>query len=126
MKCYPMIVVRDVAASSAWYRGLLGLVSGHGGDEFEMLMSGGDLALMLHHMDFAEHPAIADPREGGPGRGVLLYFSVEDVELHFERAKELGADLIDEPHENPKAHAIEFSARDPDGYSLTISQWRGS
>ncbi len=72
MKCYPMLVVRDVAASSAWYRQLLGLTSGHGGEEFEMLMAGDDLALMLHHLDFAEHPAIDDPREGDAGRGVLF------------------------------------------------------
>ncbi len=37
----------------------------------------------------------------------------------------MGAELIDEPHENPKARAIEFSLRDPDGYALTISQWAG-
>lgn len=29
---------------------------------------------------------------------------------------------IDEPLENPKARAIAFSLRDPDGYALTISQ----
>lgn len=118
-----MIVVEDVGASSKWYRELLGLTSGHGGDEFEMLMSGGDLALMLHHIDFAEHLAIADPRQGGAGRGVLLYFSVDDVAEPFERARAMGADLIDEPHQNPKAGAIEFSVRDPDGYALTVSQW---
>lgn len=125
MKCYPMIVVRDVEASSAWYREVLGLTSGHGGDEFEMLMADDDLALMLHHLDFAEHPAIDDPREGGVGRGVLLYFSVADVGPCYERARALGADVIDEPHENPKARAIEFSLRDPDGYALTVSQWLG-
>ncbi len=125
MKCYPMIVVRDVAASSAWYQELLGLTSGHGGDEFEMLMTADDLALMLHHLDFAEHPAIADPREGDAGRGVLLYFSVDDVAVHFKQAQEMGVELIDEPHENPNARAIEFSLRDPDGYALTISQWAG-
>lgn len=125
MKCYPMIVVRDVAASSAWYQRLLGLTSAHGGAEFEMLMAGDDLALTLHHRDIAEHSAIADPREGVAGRGVLLYFSVDDVSRHFALAQEMDADLVDEPHENPKAHAIEFSLRDLDGYALTISQWAG-
>ncbi len=46
MRCYPMIVVRDVEASSVWYQRLLGLTSGHGGKEFEMLMIDEDLALM--------------------------------------------------------------------------------
>lgn len=126
MKCSPLIVVRDVEASSAWYQKLLGLTSGHGGDEFEMLMAGSELALMLHSLDIEEHPVISDPREGSAGRGVLLYFSVESVPDCFARAQTMNADLVDEPHVNPKAHAIEFSLRDPDGYAVTVSQWSGS
>ena len=125
MKCYPMIIVEDVPASSRWYQELLGLTSGHGGDEFEMLMAGDDLAMMLHHQDYAEHPAIDDPRQGGAGRGVLFYFSVSDVAAYYERAKAMGADLIDEPSLNPASRSIEFSVRDPDGYALTVSQWKG-
>ena len=126
MKCYPMLVVRDVAKSSAWYQRLLGLTSAHGGDEFEMLMAGDDLVLTLHEIDVSEHPVIADPAAGVAGRGVLVYFSVDDVSRYFERAREMDADLVDEPHMNPKAHSMEFSLRDPDGYALTISQWSGS
>lgn len=125
MKCCPMLVVRDVGASSAWYQEVLGMTSGHGGSEFEMLMADGELALMLHHLEFTEHPAIDDPREGGAGRGVLLYFSVEDVAPFYERALAIGAALIDEPHENPNARSIEFSLRDPDGYAITVSQRSG-
>ena len=125
MHCYPMIVVRDVQASSTWYHELLGVTSGHGGDEFEMLMADGELALMLHRLDFAEHPALDDPTAGTPGRGVLLYFSVDAVDAVYGRARDMGADLIDGPHENPKAGAVEFSLRDPDGYALTVSQWTG-
>jgi catechol 2,3-dioxygenase-like lactoylglutathione lyase family enzyme len=125
MKCHPMIAVKDVEGSSRWYQELLELTSAHGGGEFEMLMAGDELALMLHHLDFEEHQAITDPREGGAGRGVLLYFSVDEVVPYFERAQAMGADVIDEPHENAKAHAIEFSVRDPDGYALTVSQWAG-
>ena len=126
MKCYPMLVVKDVSKSSAWYQRLLGLTSAHGGDEFEMLMAGDDLVLTLHHHDVTEHPVIADPAEGVPGRGVLVYFSVDDISRYFALAREMDADLVDEPHMNPKAHAMEFSLRDPDGYALTISQWAGS
>ena len=127
MNCTPMIVTADVPASSRWYREILGLESGHGGDEFEMLMSdAGELVLMLHHLDFTEHGAIADPREGEPGRGVLLYFSVDDVQAVFERSSAANADLIDEPHLNPNARSIEFSLRDPDGYALSVSEWQGS
>ena len=125
MDCTAMIVVRDVEASSRWYQKLLGLTSAHGGAEFEMLMGDGRLQLMLHRREAIEHPAITDPGEGNPGRGVLLYFSASSVDAVFERATEMGADLIDEPHENPNARAVEFSLRDPDGYALSVSEWRG-
>ena len=125
MKCYPMIVVADVQASSRWYRELLGLTSGHGGEEFEMLMAEQELALMLHHADHVEHPVLQAPTDGATGRGVLLYFSVDEVGPFFDRAQAMAAEVVDEPHENPEARAIEFSVRDPDGYALTISQWVG-
>ena len=124
MKCYPMLVVRDVKASSTWYQQLLGATSGHGGEEFEMIMSGHDLLLTLHHSDHVEHPGLATANET-PGSGVLIYFSVDDVNPVFERAKTLGAKLIDEPHMNEKARSVEFSLYDPDGYALTVSQWQG-
>lgn len=125
MKCTPMIVVRDVPASSRWYQRLLGLESAHGGDEFEMLMGDRGLELMLHQTEFAEHPVIADPAEGTPGRGVLLYFTVGDVDDVFERARSMDADLLGEPRFNPSSRSVEFSLRDPDGYAVSVSEWKG-
>ena len=61
MKCYPMLVVRDVAASSLWYQQLLGAESAHGGAEFDMLMADGQLLLTLHHREVEEHPALSIP-----------------------------------------------------------------
>ena len=89
-----------------------------------MIMSGHDLLLMLHHRDRVEHPGLAAPSET-PGSGVLIYFSVEDASAVFERAQSMGAELIDEPHMNEKASSIEFSLYDPDGYALTVSEWKG-
>ena len=126
MKCTPLLVVDDVARSRAWYGDVLGLEGAHGGDEFEMLMcADGELQLMLHHPGTDEHPGIANPGEGTPGGGVLLYVSVPELGPVFERAREAGADLVDEPHANSKAGSVEFTLRDPDGYSLTVSEWRG-
>ncbi len=125
MKCYPMLVASDVSASSGWYQELLELQSGHGGDEFEMLMEGREIALLLHARDVDEHPALAIPDGAALGAGVLLYFSVDDVHAVYARAQAMNAVVIDEPHMNPKAHAMEFSLRDPDGYALTVSQRAG-
>ncbi len=126
MSFTPMLMVADVASSSTWYCELFGLSSGHGGDEFEMLMNAdGQPELFLHHQEFGEHPGMTDPRGGTPSRGVLFYFSVSDAQSIFERAKTMDADLIDEPHFNPNARAIEFTLRDPDGYPISISQREG-
>ena len=116
-----MIVADDVEASAEWYAELLGGVNAHPGSEFSMIMLGSHLVLMLHHRDAEEHPALAIPEDATRGAGVLLYFWVEDVNAAFERAKALGADLLDEPHLNPKAMAVEFSLRDPDGYAVSVS-----
>ena len=119
----PMLVVRDVAASSAWYVELFGVVSGRGGHHFERLLApDGSIELMLHHREFKAHPGMTDPLEGTPGRGVLLYFYTEDAQAVFERACAMGADCLDEPHVNPNARSIEFTVRDPDGYPISVSQ----
>lgn len=43
----PLIAVRGVEASSRWYQRLLGCRSGHGGREYEQLVTGrhGDLGV---------------------------------------------------------------------------------
>ena len=127
MSLTPMLVVADVPASSAWYTAVLGLSSGHGGEQFEMMMGAdGQPELFLHHREFGEHPGMTDPREGTVSRGVLLYFSVPDAQAIFDRAKAVDADLIDEPHFNPNARSIEFTLRDLDGYPIAVSQRRGN
>ena len=41
MKAEPLIVVKNVQASSEFYQKILLCESGHGGDEYEVLMSDG-------------------------------------------------------------------------------------
>lgn len=115
-----LLVVKDVQASSRWYQQLLGASSGHGGDQFEMIMRDGELELMLHHSDVSEHPVVPDPTAGAAGGGVLVYIFDPDVEGVHARAVLMGANVLDEPHENPLAHQFEFSLRDPDGYAITV------
>lgn len=124
MRCTPMLVVRDVPASSRWYQRVLELEGAHGGSEFEMLVRGGDHLLYLHHDDTSAHPTLAKKPGDEPGNGVLLYFAVEDVDRVHERALEAQADVLDAPHDNPVSHAREFSIRDPDGYGITVAQYR--
>lgn len=43
MRPQPMVVLADVEAGSKWFQDVLGLRSGHGGPEYEMLMDGDEL-----------------------------------------------------------------------------------
>ena len=127
MDLTPMLAVKDVAASSEWYRRLLEFEGAHGGDEFEMLMSGkGELLLMLHHTELAEHPGLETPGHARLGSGVLLYVSVSSLNDVFARAQDMGVEVLAEPEYNPKSHAVEFTVKDPDGYLLSVSERRGS
>lgn len=122
MSAFPMLIVTDVEASSAFYQRLFGLESAHGGRYFERLTLDGETQLCLHHPEIDKHPVVRNPQSIEPGAGVLLYFSVEDIQPVYGRAVEMGANLFDEPHQNEIAHAIEFSFRDPDGYAWTVAQ----
>ena len=75
-----MIVVRDVRTASQWFQDVLSLTTGHGGDEYEMLLDGGELVLQLHRWDAHEHPLLGDPGDPSRGNGILLWFSTDDVD----------------------------------------------
>lgn len=123
MKLRPMLQVGDVAASSRWYQEALGLCSGHGGDEFEMLFDGDELVLQLHRLDAHEHGILQAGTEGARGAGVSLWFEATDREAFaalVERARSAGATVATEPGWNPLAHHHEAALRDPDGYVVML------
>jgi catechol 2,3-dioxygenase-like lactoylglutathione lyase family enzyme len=123
MRLRPMLQVDDVAASSRWYQDVLGLRSGHGGDEFEMLFAGEEFVLQLHRLDADEH-GILQPQAGAArGAGVSMWFEAEDrpaFEALFARAEAAGATILEPPHWNPLAHHHESAVVDADGYVVVI------
>jgi catechol 2,3-dioxygenase-like lactoylglutathione lyase family enzyme len=127
MRVVPMLQVADVAGSSAWYQSTLGFVSGHGGDEFEMLFAGdpstGTQVLQLHRWDAAEHGFLGTPG-AAVGNGSSLWFEVDDrasFDRLWERVRERAADrVLAAPAWNPLAHHHEFALRDLDGYVLAV------
>ena len=121
MRSETLLMVRDVEASSAWYQRLLGCRSGHGGKDFEMLMDGDQLLLMLHREDADEH-AFAQLQGGARGAGVCIYFRVADLDAIHRRALAMKATVLDGPKDNPLAHHRELELRDPDGYFITVCQ----
>ena len=116
-----MLVVRDVPASSRFYQQVLGAESGHGGDEYEQVVSDGEILLQLHHLEVEHHHGrLADP-EQPLGNGLLLWFEVADFDAAVARARATGAAFVRDVHVNPNALQQELWLRDPDGYLVVLA-----
>jgi predicted enzyme related to lactoylglutathione lyase len=123
-----MLMVRDVEASSRWYQQLLGLVSDHGGPEYERLLADGELVLQLHHEGTHHHHGpVGDPAQAR-GNGVLVWFgAVSDFDGVVERADTMQVDVVRGPHRNPPEGGgngpghREIWVRDPDGYVVVVA-----
>ncbi|MFP2913088.1 VOC family protein [Pyxidicoccus sp. 3LFB2] len=121
-----LIAVRDVKASSAWYKTLLGVSSGGDPDHphrlvYDRLLSGDTLVLQLHRWDAEDHPNLTGPDRAPHGHGVLLWFEVDDFDAAVDRARRLGARVIEEPHVNPAPQHRELWLQDPDGYVVVLA-----
>jgi predicted enzyme related to lactoylglutathione lyase len=88
---------------------------------YDRLISGDQLILQLHRWDDEDHPNLTDPERGPCGHGVLLWFEVDDFDAAVERARRLGAEVVQEPHVNPAPQHREIWLRDPDGYVVVVA-----
>ena len=117
----PLLVVRDVAASRRFYTGVLDAESGHGGGEYEQIVSNDELVLQLHRIDVEDHHGpLADP-DTPLGNGLLVWFEVGDFDAAVERARRIGAEVERDVHVNPNAKQREIWLRDPDGYRVVLA-----
>ena len=121
MSARPMIVVRDVEATSRWFQDVLGLESGHGGSEYEMLMDGDRLVAQLHDWDEHEHPHLGDPSDPSRGNGVLLWFATDDFDAVLARVESTKATVLEGPFHNPRASHPEIWLEAPEGYRVVVS-----
>ncbi len=124
VRAQPLIAVRNVRASSTWYRQLLGLdaLPDHPHrDTYDRMQRGDELILQLHAWDKEDHPNLINPDAAPPGHGVLLWFEVSDFDKVVERARALHAQVIVESHINPNPDHREMWLRDPDGYVVVIA-----
>ena len=124
VKLRPMLQVHDVAASSQWYQTTIGLRSGHGGDEFEMLFADDEFVLQLHGMDAHEHGILRPDRNAPIGAGVSLWFETADRDAFdslVDHARISRATIAEEPSWNPLAHHHEATLIDPDGYVVIVN-----
>ena len=124
VEAQPLIAVRDVRASSRWYGRLLAadsLPDHRHRDLDDRVFSSGRLILQLHAWDEEHHPNLVNANAAPPGHGVLLWFQVNDFDSTVHRARELGAEVIQEPRVNRAPQHREFWLRDPDGYVVVIA-----
>lgn len=120
----PLIAVRDVRASSRWYTQLLradSLPDHRHRDVYDRISCSGQLVLQLHAWDYEDHPNLVNVAAAPPGHGVLLWFQVDDFDSAVERARALGAEIIEEPHINPSPQHREIWLRDSDGYVVVVA-----
>ena len=121
MQSTTMLFVKDVEKSSKWFQDFLGVKSGHGGPEFEMLLADDKLFLQLHLIEEGHHDhevSTADPL----GHGVVVVVYIEDAATLFEKAQALNLEILSELHFNEIAHMHEFVVKEPNGYSLMLCQ----
>lgn len=119
-----LIAVRDVRQSRRWYQQLLGvrgLPEHEHRNSYDQLLSEGQMILQLHAWDEENHPNLVDADAAPHGHGVLLWFEVDDFDATVSRARELNAEVLQEPHVNPNAGQMEIWLRDPDGYVVVIA-----
>jgi catechol 2,3-dioxygenase-like lactoylglutathione lyase family enzyme len=116
-----MLVVRDVEASSRFYQQVLGAESGHGGNEYEQVVVGGEIVLQLHDVDVEDHHGRLSDPDQPTGNGVLLWFEVADLDARVDAVRASGAEIVTDVHRNPRASQLEIWFRDPDGYLVVLA-----
>ena len=122
---WPGIRVNDTVASSEWYRYLLNCQSalGEGSPDrsrFDQLVDA-DGAVLLCLLQWDAHQDHWGGAPNGTGKGVELYFVVDDFDDVWERAKQLRAEVVQEELAPTEAFQTrEFKVRDPDGYVVGI------
>lgn len=124
MKPQPLITVHDVSSSRNWYENVLGLISGHGGDEYERMMYGGRMVLQLHRWNTHEHLHLGDPSVP-IGNGAILWFQTDRFDEIVAQARTYHARILEEPQINSNANHRELWLRDPDGYTVVVAGMPG-
>ena len=124
VEAQPLIAVRDVRASSRWYAELLGaetLPDHEHRSIYDRVYVSGRMVLQLHAWDEEHHPNLVNAGAAPAGHGVLLWFEIDRFDDALSRARELGAEIVEEPHVNPNAKHREVWIRDLDGYIVVLA-----
>lgn len=116
----PVLVYDDVAEAIAWLCGAFGFSErlryvGRDGRITHAQLSIAESAIMLGAKGGEFHP----PRQGEVNQYVVVH--VDDVDKHFEHAKQFGARIRQSPADQPFGER-QYTAQDPAGHRWTFSQ----
>ncbi len=116
------LIVRDLAACTAFYRDTLGLPVSDSGPEFAMFKIG-DLYFFLQEAVGAARMIGAEPLDAPPGGGsrVLLAASVADVDAMYADLKARGVRVLNPPTDQAWGLRTAYFA-DPEGNFWEIHQ----
>lgn len=114
---FPILAVKDVAASAAFYTNNLGFTL-----TMEMPNESGQAWFSIVTFGDANLGLMLDPDLQNRGNGVVLMFYVEadaDIDAHYASAMAKGV-TITEPIADKFWGDRTYSLTDPDGYALSI------
>ncbi len=131
-KPWTIIAVAEVIKSTEWYMKLLEARDTHPGSKvFDQIVGeDGTVLLCLHHWGPSgpngDHiwPSLADPGKEAGGKGLLLWFILDDLDAAWERAQALGAEIVESPNTNNGTGMRAFMLSDPDGYYVVVNEAR--
>jgi uncharacterized glyoxalase superfamily protein PhnB len=117
MPSFPMLTVDDVDRTSTWYQSL-GFV-----DVFTLRDN--DQKALLAHLRWSRYADILisrarRPIEGPRGQGITLNFMSFSPDAVAERAREMGAEIVEGPLNRPW-NARDVTIADPDGQRLNFT-----
>lgn len=116
----PVLIYEDVGKAIDWLCGAFGFaerlhVAGRDGRVIHAQLSVGEAAIMLG----AQGAEFRPPRADEVSQYVLVH--VQDVDAHFEHAKQFDAEIVRPPTDMPFGERT-YTAKDPAGHRWTFSQ----
>ncbi|WP_435317039.1 VOC family protein [Haloarchaeobius sp. TZWSO28] len=116
------LMASDVERSTTFYEEALGLECTDRGDRSAAFETGACTLKIENEFDEATLDAFGlAPPGNSRGDGVIIVLEVEDVEAIYENAVEAGVEPLIKPREVDWGRKL-FLVRDPDGYTLEVSQ----
>lgn len=115
----PILIYEDVSQAISWLCGAFGFV--------ERLRAPGPDGAIMHAQLAVREGALMLGRRGGPfgsprdGVNQYVHVTVDDVDRHFEQAKQYGARILAPPSDKPFGER-QYTAEDHAGHRWTFSQ----